>query len=323
MNSNPSLDWLARWESLVLRKQQARRQVQPRGQSDDDEWHSCAEDYARNAPLRDEGRRVTRLILSSVCRVLPNAAVLDIGAGTGVWAVPLARWARRVTALEPSAAMRAQLEKALAAADVGARVTVVPRAWPCPEIPPHDVALCAHVMYGIADFRGWIDAMTACARELCLLLLRAPVPDDFLTAAARVIGEDRSQTSPDAFLALNALWQMGLRPHLVMETAAAPYSEVYADLPAALAGLKRLLHLGADRGNCDQALTELLERRLRQTPEGLCLPPRPPTAIILWQPPEARHKPLEKLVAISSDFRPKSPPRKGKDTGANPPTRRP
>lgn len=302
MNASPSIDWLARWETVVLQKQQSRRADRHPADTNADEWRHRAEEYARNAPLRDEGRRVTRAILASVCRDLPHAEVLDIGAGTGIWTVLLARWASRVTALEPSPAMRALLEDAVAAAGVVKRVTVVPQSWPCAETPRHDVVFCAHVMYGIADFRGWIDAMTAGARELCLLLLRAPAPDDFRAEAARVIGEDRSQTSPDAFLAMNALWQMGLRPHLLMESVAAPYSEIYADVPAALADLKRTLHVEADPRH-DQALTELLERRLRRTPEGLRLPPRPPTALILWQPPGACHTLLERLATTSEHLR--------------------
>lgn len=292
---NPSsIDWLARWESAVRRKGAGRCQDQSSVAAAHDEWQTRAADYARNAPVRDEGRRVTRAILASACRAVPNAEALDIGAGTGVWTVPMAGWAGHVTAVEPSPAMRVQLETAVAAAGVGARVTIVPRAWPGSEMPPHDVVLCAHVLYGIADFHGWIDAMTTCARELCVLLLRAPAPDDFMDAARRII-QPTSAERPAAFLAVNAMWQMGIRPHVLMEPVAAPYSEIYADPPAALADLKQTLHLGADPRH-DQALTGLLERRLRKTPEGLRLPPRPPTAIVMWQPP-GHTRPLLELLA--------------------------
>lgn len=299
MNSASSIDWLAQWESIVRQKDTDRRKTPPSVATTDDEWQTRAADYARNAPLRDEGRRVTRAILASVCRAVPNAAVLDIGAGTGVWTVPLAGWAGHVTALEPSPAMRAQLKQAVAAAGVGPRVTIVPRAWPCPETRPHDVLLCAHVLYGIADFRGWIDAMTACARELCVLLLRAPAPDDFMNEAARLV-HGAAPARPDAFLAVNALWQMGVRPQLLMESVAAPYSEIYPDVPAAFADLKRTLHLEANSRH-DHDLLGLLERRLRQTPEGLHLPPRPPTALVLWQPPRHTRTLLELLATLPKD----------------------
>lgn len=294
MNPSSTIDWLAHWESVVRQKDLDRRE-ETTGAAGDDEWRTRAADYARNAPLRDEGRRVTKAILASACRAVPDATALDIGAGTGIWTVPLASWANRVTALEPSHAMRAQLEKAVAAAGVGARVTVEPRAWPCLEIPPHDLVLCAHVLYGIADFRGWIEAMTARTRELCLLLLRAPAPDDFLAEARRVV-QTTPRAQPDAFLAVNALWQMGIRPHVLMESVAAPYSEIYADLPAALLDLKRTLRLHGDSRH-DAALTNLLERRLRRTPEGLRLPSRPPTAILMWQPPDHTRTRLEPLLA--------------------------
>lgn len=296
MNPTFSIDWLAHWESAVRQKGACRCKEQSSSANDDDEWRTRAADYARNAPLRDEGRRVTRAILESVCRALPNATVLDIGAGSGVWTVPLANWASQITAMEPSPAMRAELENAVAAAGISARVTILPHAWPCHETPPHDILLCAHVLYGIADFRGWIDAMTARARELCLLLLRAPAADDFMDEARRLI-QETPPARPDAFLAVNALWQMGIRPQVLMESVAAPYSEIYADLPSALSDLKRTLHLHADSRH-DHALTGLLERRLRRTPEGLRLPPRPPTAIVMWQPPGHTRSLLELLATI-------------------------
>lgn len=295
MNPSPSIDWLAHWESVVLQKDAG----WPRHSAvaaAEDEWRTRAADYARNAPLRDEGRRVTRAVLASVCQVVPDATVLDIGAGTGVWTVPLAGWGNRITAVEPSPAMRAQLEQAVAAAGLAARVTIEPRPWPCSGIAPQDVVLCAHVLYGIADFRGWIEAMTACARELCVLLLRAPAADDFMNEAARAI-HGAVPARADAFPAVNALWQMGIRPHVLMESVAAPYSEIYADLPAALRHLKQTLHLDGESRH-DHSLTELLERRLRRTPEGLCLPPRPPTAIVMWQPSGATRTMLELLSAL-------------------------
>ncbi len=299
MNCNSTTDWLAHWESLV-RQRDAGEHITALVADTDDEWRTRAADYARHAPLRNEGRRVAQAVLASACQVVAHATVLDIGAGTGIWSVPLANWAARVTALEPSPAMRAQLEKAVAAAGVGDRVTIDPRAWPGIEIPKHDVALCAHVLYGIADFRGWIEAMTASARELCVLLLRAPAADDFLNEARRLI-EKTQAARPDAFLAANALWQMDLRPHILMESIAAPYSGTYPDPAAALVGLKQILHLQAE-SRYDQCLTELLERRLDRTPEGLRLPPRPPTAILMWQPPGHTRTLLELLAALTTKF---------------------
>lgn len=299
MNSNSTIDWLAHWGSLV-RQKDAGRPAATSVADTDDKWRTRAADYARHAPLRNEGRRVTQAVLASVCQAVPNATVLDIGAGTGIWSVPLANWACRVTALEPSPAMRAQLEKAVATAGVGDRVTIDPRAWPGIEIPGHDVALCAHVLYGIADFRGWIEAMTSNARELCVLLLRAPASNDFMNEARRLVQETPA-TRPDAFLAVNALWQMGIRPHVLMEAVAAPYSEIYPDRSAALADLKQTLHLQTE-SRYDQSLMELLERRLSRTPEGLRLPPRPPTAILMWQPPGHTRTLLELLAALTTKF---------------------
>lgn len=60
-----------------------------------------------------EGNRTLRWMrqdnLERLCRVLPRGRLLEIGAGTGTEAIVLARTGRRITALEPSTAMRAAL----------------------------------------------------------------------------------------------------------------------------------------------------------------------------------------------------------------------
>lgn len=69
---------------------------------------------------------------------------LDVGAGFGALAIPLARRLDRVTALEPSPPMADALERTLAREGVS-NVALMRAAWGARSVEPHDLVVCAHV----------------------------------------------------------------------------------------------------------------------------------------------------------------------------------
>jgi SAM-dependent methyltransferase len=69
---------------------------------------------------------------------------LDVGAGFGALALPLARRLAHVTAMEPSAAMAGALRAGAASAGL-ANVTVIEARWGAAPMRPHDLVICAHV----------------------------------------------------------------------------------------------------------------------------------------------------------------------------------
>lgn len=69
---------------------------------------------------------------------------LDVGAGFGALALPLARRLESVTGLEPSPAMARSLRAAAAASDL-ANVAVIEAAWGEVPVRRHDLVVCAHV----------------------------------------------------------------------------------------------------------------------------------------------------------------------------------
>jgi hypothetical protein len=84
-------------------------------------------------------------VLGAIAPLLEECeTALDVGAGCGALAIPLAGRLRRVTAVEPAPAMA----KALAeeARERGlTNLSVVEAAWGDVPLPPHDLVLCAHV----------------------------------------------------------------------------------------------------------------------------------------------------------------------------------
>ncbi|HEX6138970.1 MAG TPA: class I SAM-dependent methyltransferase [Candidatus Limnocylindria bacterium] len=100
---------------------------------------------------------------------------LDIGAGGGRYALPLAMRVSEVIALDPSPAMLDQLRAGMAEHGIE-NVRVVASRWPMLDAPTADVALIAHVGYDIEDIGPFLDAMEASARRLCVAIMLAESP---------------------------------------------------------------------------------------------------------------------------------------------------
>jgi SAM-dependent methyltransferase len=107
--------------------------------------------------------------------VQPGETWLDIGAGGGRYALPLALLAKRVIAVEPSAGMQRVLRAGMAEHAIS-NVDIVAERWPMQGAPVADVTLIAHVGYDIEDIGPFLDAMEAAARRLCVAVLLTPSP---------------------------------------------------------------------------------------------------------------------------------------------------
>ena len=272
------VDWVALWNSLVRRREQMRR---PEPLPDaDDRWSARAPTYDARSQARWAARDTSREFLVGLLEGLSKPTLLDIGAGSGKWVVPLAPHCRQITAVEPSASMRSRLEKHLGERGI-ANVTVVPEAWPCPDVPMHDVTLCSHAMYGFADFAGFVRGVQAVTRHTCVWLMRAPPLDGIMAEAARrVLGHPYD--SVNFQLAFNALLQLGIFPNVLMEDPRTWDPWVHDSVPEALAELKRKLCLYEDTSH-DAYLNDLLERRLIRRDGRYVWPCGTHAALVYWQ----------------------------------------
>ncbi len=118
-----------------------------------------------------------------LAKVRPGDTWLDIGAGAGRYALPIARTLAAtggdVIAVDPSAGMLAGLHEI--AAEFGiTNVRSVEARWPPPDGNvasfAADVALIAHVSYDIAAIGPFLDAMEAAAARLCVAVLMERQP---------------------------------------------------------------------------------------------------------------------------------------------------
>jgi len=107
--------------------------------------------------------------------VEPGETWLDIGAGGGRYALPLALLARTVIAIEPSEGMQGVLRAGMAEHGI-TNIDIVPSRWPMEAPPTADVALIAHIGYDVEQIGPFLDAMEASARRLCVAVLVTPSP---------------------------------------------------------------------------------------------------------------------------------------------------
>jgi len=136
-----------------------------------------------SAIFRDDPDRRGDPVLDALRRhARPDDTWLDIGAGAGRYALPLARSVRRVIALDPSTSMLGALRESMAELAID-NVDVVEARWPAgadsPALKaalPVDVSLIAHVAYDVEAIGPFLDAMEAASRRECLAVLMERSP---------------------------------------------------------------------------------------------------------------------------------------------------
>lgn len=198
----------------------------------------------------------------------PGDTWLDIGAGAGRYALPLARRVREVIAVDPSAGMLGGLREAMAEHGIS-NVHIVESRWPVddPALAATlraDVALIAHVSYDIEAIGPFLDAMEAAASRSCAALLmdRQPssVADPFWPP---IHGEARiSLPALHEFVAL--LEARGRRPAVEMVERR---PRVFASREELERFVRRQLWI-APGGEKDRRFVELLAERVVEVAGG-------------------------------------------------------
>jgi precorrin-6B methylase 2 len=153
-------DMLAAWAGRV---EADHEQVERRREvADPADFYAPVVNRFRVDPRRTDDEVLALLV--EHCR--PDETWLDVGAGGGRYALPLALHVREVVAVEPSPAMVATLREGMAEAHVD-NVRIVQSRWPMADPPSADVGLIAHVGYDIGEIGPFLDTLEASSRRLC------------------------------------------------------------------------------------------------------------------------------------------------------------
>ncbi len=179
-----------------------------RGVRPADTWNRLAAQFKAD-PHRTDDTVVEELR----SRMMPGETLLDVGAGGGRLALPLALTCPTVTAVEPSPSMCAVLRET--ALEYGiANVAIVESGWLEASVEPADVVLCSHVVYVIEDIGAFVRKMDNYARRLVLaVLFQSPPLSQTYGLWEQVHGEKR-HALPALPEFLPVLEELGIRPQV-------------------------------------------------------------------------------------------------------------
>ena len=206
---------------------------------------------------------------------------LDIGAGGGRFAIPLAERVARVIAIEPSTSMRDVLLGAIAEAGRD-NIQVHETPWPVPGWSDvADVSLAAHALYDIADLDGWLDVQETATRRTCLALFGCQARGAQVADLFEAVHGEPMATLPSLREFVAVLGARGRR----YEVRTVSTDEVPEARPPeeAYATLRRLLWLR--EGSPLDGRMRALADEWYSSEAGLVLPPmRPWIGIVSWEP---------------------------------------
>jgi SAM-dependent methyltransferase len=272
------IDWVQRWEKLVRAREEQWERL-GLGRRGGDFWTSRAANFARFS----RGVRRDDPVLERVRAQMPasDGRVLDVGAGTGRFAVPLAELGARVHAIAPNAAMASLLDEEARAR--GVSIAVEQGEWPAAEqgAGSADVVLCAHVVYPIADVVPFIRALDRAARCAVVMVARLGQVDDALAHVfAAVHGEPRvpMPSLPDLYM---LLLQLGFPVSATLHPFETRWA--FADADAAVADAAG--RLGVAPGSPTWAAVESAVRS-RLVPRGdevLLAPSQAYQGVLWWE----------------------------------------
>jgi 2-polyprenyl-3-methyl-5-hydroxy-6-metoxy-1,4-benzoquinol methylase len=203
--------------------------------------------------------------------------VLDIGAGGGRYALPLALLCHEVVAIDPSEGMLRVLAESMAEHNIS-NVRPVNGRWP-DTTEQGDVALISHIGYDVEDIGPFLDAMESNARRLCVaVLLSQPPPTEADRFWPVVHGVERA-TLPSLPEFLTLLLARGkLFEVKLVERAPQSFEQPEQVLPF----LRQQLWTRPD-GEKDRALQQALRERVQERDGRFALAWEPAhVGIVTW-----------------------------------------
>lgn len=273
-------DSAATWAALVLANREQSERV--RETSRDGDFYAPVSTFFVADPRRT-GDPTCAVIRSLV---QPGETWLDIGAGAGRFALPLALLAGEVVAVEPSPAMLDALREGMTAHAIE-NVRPVEARWP-PDDPAlaasvrADVALIAHLGYDVTEIGSFLDAMEAATRRLCVAVLAERAPSWRAGPFWPIVhGEPRHQL-PGLPLFLDVLRARGRAPAV---TYVARPSRTFRSRGDLVRWLRNQLFV-AEGTERDGRLLTAIGRRTIDGPDGLALRGDLPVreGIVTWAP---------------------------------------
>ena len=209
----------------------------------------------------------------------PEYTVLDVGAGTGRLAIPIAKRVKTVTAIDPSKGMLACLRENMEKEEVK-NVVCINKRWEDVElgvdVEPHDVVIASHSL-AMLDMQEALAKMDASAKKYVYIFTFAGRWMDG-GLWEKIHGETHPSWSDYIYLC-NILHDMGIYANV--EIGDSEYEQRYGSLNEAVSKMKETYDLPSEKeGILRKHLSEIL---VEDESDGtLCLKRKSKSAMIWW-----------------------------------------
>ncbi len=158
-----------------------------------------------------------------------NSTVLDIGAGTGAFAIPLTQEVKEVTVVEPSAEMLTHLRRKMDTPNL----RIINQRWEdvdLEEIGQHDMIIAAHSLYDITDIETALKKMISATKKHLYIIMGAG-KSSFYTDIWRRFKEGEYHPPPSFIHLYNVLYELGISANV--EMIKTPRDQVYLSIEQA------------------------------------------------------------------------------------------
>jgi len=215
-------------------------------------WNMC----------QKEQNRIKRTVWET--DITEKSRVLDIGAGPGTLAIPFAKKAAHVTAVEPAEGMCAVMREKMTELGVN-NITVVQKRWEEAEVardlePPYDVVVASFSL-GMYDIRDAIEKMIQVSSRYIYLYHFAGESTwsrQWKDLWPRLHGREYI-SGPMSDVLYNVLYQMGIYPNIT--TFKMDHQQRYSSWDEAMMELATLARAESEEQKA--VLREYLERNLK------------------------------------------------------------
>jgi len=175
-----------RWNHMVVEEHAQTDRLRDPAPSPSDHWHGMTDSF-RMDPRRTDDPLLDALL----ARLQPHHTVIDVGAGAGRLALPIALRCASVAAVEPSQSMASALAEEASRHGI-TNITLLQDRWEDAPVPPADIVLCAHVLYTCRDIETFVRKLDAHATsEVWVVLFHRPPQRRIYPLWLPVHGEER------------------------------------------------------------------------------------------------------------------------------------